>query len=171
MAGVIEEPFKGFGTLHEACAQLWQRRRDFRLVATGAEPGRRDEYTEFTGWLSQEALPEHYRAADICVVPSWVQDAWPTVAVEAMAAGRPVVASRIGGLQEMIGHGTTGLLREPGDAEGLAGCLERLLDDTELRRQMGRQARRQFEESGSWEAVMARHYRPLLARVRGGART
>ena len=82
-----------------------------------------------------------------------------------MAAGRPVVASRIGGLPEMVSEGSTGLLCEPGDVEGMAFALQRLLDDEELRRRMGREARRWFEESGSWEAIMARHYRPLLAQA------
>jgi glycosyltransferase involved in cell wall biosynthesis len=169
MAGAVEEKFKGFATLHGACGRLWQRRQDFRLVATGSDTGMRDEFTQFVGWLSQSELPGYYRQADICVVPSWVQDAWGIVAVEAMAAGRPVVASRIGGLQFLVNHGTTGLLCEPGDAEGLAGALELLLSDGDLRRSMGRAGRRRFEESGSWEVVMERHYRPLLQQLTGRA--
>ncbi len=165
MAGAIEEHFKGFPTLHRACQLLWERRRDFRLVATGQVPGRRDEFTEFTGWLSQDVLPTYYRQADICVVPCWMQDAWPTVAVEAMAAGRPLVASSIGGLQLLVSHGATGLLYRPGDPVGIAQALNLLLDDQELRCAMGRQARARFEKQGSWDALIEQRYRPLLARV------
>jgi glycosyltransferase involved in cell wall biosynthesis len=162
MAGVVEEPFKGFAVLHEACAHLWQKRQDFRLVVTGQQAGELDAFTRSTGWLPQEELPKHYRAADICVVPSLVQEGWPMVAVEAMAAGRPIIASRIGGLQFLVGDGGTGLLFEPGNARELADCLDILLDKPENRRRMGREARRRFEERGSWEAIMERHYRPLL---------
>lgn len=162
MAGVVEEPFKGLGVLHDACALLWQKRQDFRLVVTAQRVGEIDAFTRSTGWLSQEELPAYYRAADICVVPSLVQEGWATVAIEAMAAGRPVVASRIGGLQFMVSDGAAGLLFEPGNVEEMAGCLERLLEEPESRRRMGREARRQFEERGSWEAIIARHYRSLL---------
>jgi glycosyltransferase involved in cell wall biosynthesis len=167
MAGAVEERFKGFATLHEACSRLWRKRQDFRLVATGSDAGRENEFTEFTGWLSQGELPGWYRRADICVVPSWVQDSWGIVAVEAMAAGRPVVTSRIGGLQLLVTHETTGLLCEAGDADELAAALDLLLSDVDLRRSMGRAGRRRFEESGSWEAVMERHYRPLLRQFAG----
>jgi glycosyltransferase involved in cell wall biosynthesis len=165
IAGCVEEPFKGFAVLHQACARLWQHRQDFRLEVTAMQAGQIDAFTHSTGWLSQEELPEYYRAADICVVPSLVQEGWPIVGVEAMAAGRPVVASRIGGLQFMVSDGATGLLCEPGNAEELATCLQRLLGDPELRRRMGRTARRRFEERGSWEAVLAHHYWPLLPEV------
>jgi glycosyltransferase involved in cell wall biosynthesis len=167
MAGVAEERFKGFDVLHRACEGLWERRRDFRLLATGNGTGRMDEFTELVGWFSQEELPEQYRRADICVVPSVVQEGWPLVAVEAMAAGRPVVASRIGGLQFIVSSGATGLLVEPGDAEGLGHALEELMDDDELRRRLGREARVQFERHGSWEAIIRRHYVPLLSRATG----
>ena len=167
MAGVVEEPFKGFRVLHEACWQLWQLRQDFRLVATGQRAGRVDEFTEFTGWLSQEQLPAHYQAADICVVPSLVQEGWPIVTLEAMAAGRPVIASRIGGLQFQVRHGGTGLLFEPGDAAGLASCLERLMDDASGCVRLGEAARRWSEGEASWEVLWCRHYVSLLGELTG----
>jgi len=165
MAGVIEEPFKGFSILHSACGELWEKRQDFQLLVTAAQPGAIDPFTTSTGWLSQEALPEYYRAADICVVPSIVQESWGTVAIEAMAAGRPVIASRIGGLQFLVGDGGSGLLFAPGDGEGLAHGLALLLDNPELRRQMGHNARRRIEQNGSWEALMNQCYQPLLANL------
>jgi glycosyltransferase involved in cell wall biosynthesis len=162
MAGVVEEPFKGFNVLHHACQMLWQRRRDFRLVATGQAAGRVDEFTEFTGWIPQHRLPQYYSEADICVVPSLVQEGWPIVAVEGMAAGRPVVASRIGGLQFLVRDGATGLLSTPGDGAELCARLDDLLSDRERRRALGRGGREWFEQEGSWERVILRYYRSLL---------
>jgi glycosyltransferase involved in cell wall biosynthesis len=67
-------------------------------------------------------------------------------AVEAMAPGRPVIASRLGGLPSTVAEDVTGLLCEPGDPEDLARKIEMLLDDAELRQRLGRAGRRRFEE-------------------------
>jgi glycosyltransferase involved in cell wall biosynthesis len=96
-AGLVEEWMKGFHVLHEACARLWQRRQDFDLVATAEPPEPVDAFTRYVGWLSQEELPRQLRTADMLVMPTIAQEALGRTAVEAMAAGRPVIASRIGG--------------------------------------------------------------------------
>jgi glycosyltransferase involved in cell wall biosynthesis len=57
-----------------------------------------DEFTRSVGWCSQAELPRHSMAADVCLVPTVAQDALSNTSVEALAAGKPVVASRIGGL-------------------------------------------------------------------------
>ena len=82
--------------------------------------------------------------------------------VEAMAAGKPVVASRIGGLPYTVTDGVTGLLFEPGNPFDLAEKIARLLDDPALRRQMGLAGRKRFEEDFTWEDVIKRYWRPLL---------
>jgi len=166
MAGVIEEPFKGFQVLHEACALLRRKRQDFQLVVTGKQAGRIDDFTRSVGWLSQDELPRHYAAADICVVPSLVQDAWATVTTEAMAAGRPIVASRVGGMQFQVVDGATGLLAEPGNAGELAEKIEHLLDHPELRSGMGAAGRERFENRYAWPVIIERHYRPLFSEPR-----
>ena len=125
--------------------------------------GRIDEFTRSVGWCSQAELPGHYRAADICLVPTIAQDALSITSVEAMAAGKPVVASRIGGLPYTVTDGLTGLLFEAGNPFDLAEKLGRLLDDPGLRREMGLAGRRRFEEEFIWEDVIARYWRPLLA--------
>jgi glycosyltransferase involved in cell wall biosynthesis len=164
MAALVTEYMKGFSVLHAACARLWEKRRDFELVATGDPPGRVDEFTRFTGWLSQEELPRHYREADIVSVPTVAQEGLSRTSVEAMAAGKPVVASRIGGLPFTVADGATGLLCHPGDAGDLARKLAVLLDDFELRRRMGLAGRRRFEEEFAWDVVIEKHYRPLLVK-------
>ncbi len=79
-----------------------------------------------------------------------------------MAAGKPVVASRIGGLPYTVTDGLTGLLFQPGNPFDLAEKIGRLLDDPALRREMGLAGRRRFEEDFMWETVIERHWRPLL---------
>ena len=161
-AGLVEEWMKGFAVLHQACATLWQKRQDFELVATGDPPGRLDAFTRFVGWQSQEELPRHLHQADILAMPTIAQEALGRTAVEAMAAGRPVIASRLGGLPTTVADGATGLLVEPGDVADLARKIEMLLDDPQLRQRLGRAGRRRFEEHYSWDVIIERHYKPLL---------
>jgi glycosyltransferase involved in cell wall biosynthesis len=163
-AGIVDEWMKGFDVLHEACARLWQRRKDFELVATGDPPGRFDDFTRFVGWLSQDDLAKAIREADILMMPTIAQEALGRTAVEAMAAGRPVIASRIGGLPFTVADGATGLLCEPGNADDLAQKINTLLDSPDLRRQMGLAGRRRFEEHYAWPVIIDRHYKPLLSR-------
>ncbi len=161
-AGLVEEAMKGFQVLHEACQLLWRRRQDFELVATADPAGPADAFMHFVGWQSQEDLPRHFHDTDVCVIPTIAQEALGRTAVEAMAAGRPVIASRLGGLQFTVADGATGLLSEPGDPEDLAHKIETLLDDPDLRRRLGEAGRRRFEEHYSWEVIIRRHYLPLL---------
>ena len=131
MAAVAGESIKGYHVAHEACRLLRQARSDFELVVTfdPPGPGRIDEFTRSVGWCSQDELPRHYRAADICLVPTIAQDGLSRTSVEAMASGIPVIASRIGGLPYTVSDGLTGLLFEPGDPADLARQIARLLDD------------------------------------------
>lgn len=163
-AGLVDEWMKGYRVLHDACGLLWQKRQDFELVATADPPGPVDAFTRFAGWRSQADLPALLYEADVLVMPTVAQEALGRTAVEAMAAGRPVVASRIGGLPFTVADGATGLLCEPGDPADLARKLETLLDDPDLRQRMGLAGRRRFEEHYAWGVIVERHYRPLLAR-------
>jgi glycosyltransferase involved in cell wall biosynthesis len=169
-AALVDDVMKGYAVLHEACAVLWRTRQDFELVVTGDPPGRVDEFTRFTGWLAQSELPAQYYAASVCVVPTIAQEALGRTAVEAMAAGCPVVASRIGGLPFTVAEGVTGLLAEPGDARDLAEKIELLLNDGTLRRRFGRSGRLRFEEHYAWERIIERHYRPLFTARAADAR-
>ena len=153
---------KGFSVLHAACTQLWDKRQDFELWMTDDPIGERNQFTRAIGWHSQADLPRLLRTSDIVVFPTVAEEALGRTAVEAMAVGRPVVASRIGGLPSTILDGATGLLFEPGNVSDLAGKLHRLLDEPVLREQLGVNGRRRFEMEYTWEAILARHYRPLL---------
>jgi glycosyltransferase involved in cell wall biosynthesis len=85
-------------------------------------------------------VPAVLAAADAVAVPSTRPDPFPNSALEALAAGRPVVASRAGGLPEMVREGETGLLVEPGDIVALASALRTLADDPAAARRMGQAA-------------------------------
>jgi glycosyltransferase involved in cell wall biosynthesis len=161
-AGLVDEWMKGYGVLHEACADLWRTRQDFELVATADPTGPADDFTRFVGWQSQEDLPDHIASCHILVIPTLAQEALGRTAVEAMAAGKPVIASRVGGLPSTVADGATGLLCEPGDAADLAAKIAALLDDAGLRQRLGTAGRLRFEECYAWEVIVERHYRPLL---------
>jgi glycosyltransferase involved in cell wall biosynthesis len=163
MAALEGEFIKGFHVAHEAVRRLRQERSDLELVVTFDPPGRIDEFTRSVGWCSQAELPRHYRTSDICLVPTIAQEGLSRTSVEAMASGLPVIASRIGGLPFTVSDGATGLLFEPGDPADLARQIARLLDDPPLRRRMGLAGRRRFQEEFTWEFVIERYYRPLLA--------
>ena len=83
-------------------------------------------------------------------------EGWPLVLMEAMAAGVPVVASAVGGVPELVEHGRTGLLVEPGRAEPVAAALAELLSDPERARRMGEEGRRVARERLSRETMTAR---------------
>lgn len=161
-AGLVDEHMKGFHVLQEAADQLWRKRQDFEIVATADPPGRVNQFIRYIGWQTQHDLPWAIRAADMLAFPTVAEEALGRTAVEAMGVGRPVVASRIGGLQFTVADGATGLLFEPGNAADLAAKLQRLLDDRELCRRLGATGRRRFDEHFTWKAIIDRHYRPLL---------
>lgn len=161
-AGLTDEFMKGFHTLQQAGAVLWSRRQDFEIVATSDPVGRLNEFTRLIGWQSQADLPRAIADADILVFPTLAEEALGRSAVEAMACGRPVVASRIGGLKWVVEHNRTGLLHEPSDVAGMVGALEQLLDDEPLRRRLGQAGCKKFESEWTWEVILDRHYFPLL---------
>jgi len=165
-AGVVQERMKGFHILHEACELLRKKRQDFELMVTADPPGRVDAFTVNLGWQTQGSLPAALWNCDILAMPTVAQEALGRTAVEAMAAGRPVVASRIGGLPFTVVGGLTGLLADPGSATDLAQKLTLLIDDVALRHSMGLAGRRRFEEHYSWPVIIERHYRPLLCKRR-----
>lgn len=161
-AGSVNEPMTGFQVLYQACTHLWKTRCDFELVATADPPGSFDQFTRFVGRQTSSSLLQVIHDADILVVPTEAEESVTQAAVEAMGLGRPVIASRIGGLRFTVADGTTGLLFEPGDSNDLARQLGLLLDNRELRQQMGQAGRKRFEEYFTWETIIRRHYLPLL---------
>lgn len=124
-----------------------------RLQALAIELGVADA-VEFTGRVTAEAMPALYRRATVALNPSTV-DNMPNSVLEALAAGVPVISTRVGGVPYMVTHEQTALLVESGDTAGIAAALMRLLSEPELYGQLqhaGRQAAMQY----SWEAIQPR---------------
>jgi glycosyltransferase involved in cell wall biosynthesis len=96
-----------------------------------------DTHVRSGGWLSGDELAAAYGAVDVVAVPSICLDCFPTVNLEAMAAGKPVVATCYGGSPESVVDGETGYIVNPFDTAALAERLERLLTDADLRARMG----------------------------------
>ncbi|MCS7220399.1 MAG: glycosyltransferase [Anaerolineae bacterium] len=122
-----------------------------RLRALRNELGLEDLVT-FLGARSQEMLPLYYSAADVVVMPSHYES-FGMVALEAMACGTPVIASRVGGLKYTVLHEVTGLHVPVRDPNALAEELVRLLTDRALRERLGSQAARLVQRY-SWDVVV-----------------
>jgi glycosyltransferase involved in cell wall biosynthesis len=105
-----------------------------------------------TGQVDHKDVPEYLRSFDVFVVPSLTErESFGVAAVEASASGLPVIASRMGGLPEVVLDGKTGLLVPPGDVDALAFAISRLLADPALRAQMGQAGRQFVLEHYRWE--------------------
>ena len=154
---------KGFSYLVEAMARLGGA----HLAIAGEGDLRRElagqasaagVVLHLPGALQRAAVAAALAAADVVAVPSVVDragnvDGLPNVLLEALAAGKPVVASRVAGIPDVVEHGRNGLLVPEKDPEALAGALERLRRDPETRRLLGAEARRRAEQRLSWEAA------------------
>lgn len=102
--------------------------------------------------LPRERLLEYYQKSTVCVVPS-IWENYPYVCLEAMACGKAVVASKIGGLARMINDGYNGMLFSAGSSKELAEALIRVLESPDLRSELGSNARRTIEETHSPKGI------------------
>jgi glycosyltransferase involved in cell wall biosynthesis len=162
-------PKKGFAVLLDAASRLLA---PFRLRIVGDGPEREAlagqvaalglaDRVELAGPRTHDELPAEYAAAHIVVVPSIMdakgdRDGLPNVVLEAMSCGRPVVASDVGAVSSAVVDGRTGVLVPPGDAEALAGALEFLADQPDMRERLGRAARARVEADFELHSCTAR---------------
>jgi glycosyltransferase involved in cell wall biosynthesis len=116
---------------------------------------------KFTGHVS--SVPDYLRIADIFVLPS-LQEGLPNSLLEAMACGLPVIASKIGGVVDVVEDGKSGILVEPGDISGLASAMVRLLKDNVLRQRLGEEARKRIVEGFSIDRI-AEEYIKLYKKI------
>ncbi len=159
------EALKGTDVLIEAMSLLARRESKARLLIAGGnldgdeaqrlralvQDKHLTETVRFLGAVDQHDLPYYYSAADLCAMPSFYES-FGMVAIEAMACGAPVVASRAGGLQFTVRDDKTGYLVPPGDAAPLAEAIWTLLNDRALRARMG-QAAAEIAKAYSWDEV------------------
>ena len=156
------EKRKGLRYLLEAYGKLRWDIPNIRLIVVG--PGNPDKESyriissqnlrdvEFVGRVSYEDLPRYYASADIFCSPATGAESFGIVLLEAMAAGKPVVASDIEGFRGIVTDGEQGLLVPKKDSGALADALGRLARDPELRRKLGGQGNRTAEDF-RWEVV------------------
>jgi glycosyltransferase involved in cell wall biosynthesis len=156
-----------------AFKSLRERGIDARLCLVGDGPDRNEverrahelgvmRETLFLGY--QEQVASFFAAFDVFVLPS-ANEGTPVTAIEALAAGKPVVATRVGGIPDVVRDGEDGFLVAPGDVEALADRLAELATDDALRERMGEAARARVRERYSVERLVDdvdRLYRSLL---------
>ena len=121
-------------------------------------------HVSFCGLVPYSQVVSYYQNADILVNPS-LSESFGRSLIEAMSCCVPVVATRAGGMPDVVGDGKTGLLVESNDPDGLAGAILQLLSDDELRSSMGQAGRRRVLELFTWEKLvenLSRNYEEIL---------
>jgi glycosyltransferase involved in cell wall biosynthesis len=110
------------------------------------------EQVNFAGFVPNPNVVDYLDQFDIFVMPSVEEgETFGVAAVEAMATGLPVIASKIGGLPEVVDHGKTGLHVKPGDVDSLHDALKKYIDSPELRYSHGKEGRHKVEQQYNWE--------------------
>src|SRR6266566_3881819 len=164
------KPWHGLDVLVEAFARLHGRVPDARLLLVGDGPARAAACADLsarglggvvhcTEAVPPLEVPGLLTSLDAAVAPYACANGFyfsPLKVYEYMAAGRAVVASRVGQLQTVIQHDVNGLLCPPGDAAALAAALERLRCEPAVRARLGRAARATVLDNHTWDAVAAR---------------
>jgi PEP-CTERM/exosortase A-associated glycosyltransferase len=159
-------PFEGLDLLVDAIARLSPRRPDIGLLLVGGgdtEPELKaqikrlklESNVAIAGALPQSEIPEIYSLIDVLVYPRrsmrLTELVTPLKPLEAMAMGKAVVASDVGGHRELIEDGQTGILFRAGDVTALAEAIERTVDDVDLRRELGRRGTEWVSRERSWD--------------------
>jgi glycogen(starch) synthase len=150
LSRVVEE--KGFQFLVRAMHDIVGDHPDARLVIGGTGPyvpqlkaiaGKEGvgNSVDFTGPIPEEWLAVRYRACDLFALATTHVEGLPLVLPEALACGKPIAASRIGGVPDVVREGITGRLFRPGDQKSITGTLRELVSDTGRLRAMGKAAR------------------------------
>jgi glycogen(starch) synthase len=143
--------FVGRLSREKGILELAEAARGLPLVVAGDGP-LRSQVSRALGWVPRAELERLYGRAAVVACPSH-REGFGVACAEAMAHGRPVVASAVGGLLDLVTDGETGLLVPPRDVVALRAALERLLGDSELRRRLGAAARERVRAHCSWEAA------------------
>ena len=160
------EQRKGLGHLINACAILKNQYPHFRLIVVGPGTALRRTYQKqarssglddvvFTDFVSNSELPEYYRTADIFCAPATGGESFGIVLLEAMACGKPVVASNIEGYATVLDNNVEGLLVPPADDQALAQAIFSLAQNQTLRKQMGNRGIIKAKKY-SWESIAYR---------------
>ena len=188
-AGKLRES-KGVHLLLAAMDRVWQAiPRAVLVLVGGTEYGRGRTMREtpflrqlrrqmaaargrvvLTGFIPPEQMPRNYLLGDVFVGPSQIEEGLGLVFLEAAAAGLPIIASRMGGIPEVVRDGDTGLLlQKKDDSRELADRIAALLDDPDLRNRLGRQGRQWVAAHFTWEKIARRLEEVYEEILRGGS--
>ena len=154
-------PIKGPMYLLKAMAEIWHTHPDIQLVYVGKgdlEEGVKAEAyrtgvsdkVKFLGW--RDDIPEIMQVLDIFILPS-LNEGMGRVLVEAMASGKPIVASNVGGIPDLVKDGHNGFLVGPGDVNGLSLAIKKLIEDEQLCLKMGAKGRAMARNYGVEEMI------------------
>ena len=150
---------------HKVCRSI---PHDLVIVGNGPERGRLEELAtnlgltdrvRFTGTISDDALNQYYASCSFLVLPAVFDEKGDTeglgvVLLEAMSCGKPVIASEVGGITDIVVDGENGLLVPPGDPNALAVAIRKLAKDRKLRRELGRFGRKTVDEKFNWDRIV-----------------
>ena len=153
---------KGFDLVLTALSTLVDRFPKLRLIIASDGPARPDlerqaanlgltQAVDFIGWVESSRIPALLNSATMVLIPSRVIEGFGLVAMEAATMGRPVVATRSGGLPEVVIDRQTGLIVEPEDSRTLAAAIAHLLDHPDVAAEMGKAARNRARATFGWD--------------------
>jgi glycosyltransferase involved in cell wall biosynthesis len=158
------DPHKGPDVLLKAMPKILKSIPDAKLVFVGSGGMREElerlckrlaveESVKFAGFVEEHLKPFYYRAADVFCLPSVMKhEIFGIVNLEAMVCDVPIVASKIGGVPDVVKDGENGLLVPPRDSEALADAIVYLLENEDIRKRMGKNGRKKVE-GYSWERI------------------
>jgi len=173
------EKRKGFNYLLDAYKLVKQEAPDTRLVAVGPGVRLRKKYEKrvrrehipdviFTGYVKYADLPRYYKSADVVCFPNIGWESFGIVLLEAMAVGKPIIASSIEGFNAVISHGVDGITVPPRNSWQLAEAILKLLNNPELCRTMGEKGKEKAM-AYDWEILARRlldFYAETLAKIK-----
>lgn len=168
LVGSPQERFKGFEFALQTLQLVWNSEFRFTVLWVCQSPPQLSGFSfpvKFVINPPQAELPLWYRQADFLLFTSWYEG-FGMPPLEAMASGIPVVSTRCGGITSYAIHGVNALLAEPGDMGELAGHVARLLQDRELRKELGRKGREQALRY-SWPNIVSKLEKNLYQVSRG----
>jgi len=160
--------YKGFFVLLQAMKKVTEREDNVELVIAGDGPERKnlerlskklslEKFVYFIGKVPHEEIAKFYLGSDIVVFPSIHPEAFGRVALEAITFGRPVIASEVGGIPEIVRDGETGVLVPPNDCRQLAEAITFLVKNRRLRESMGEKGKTVARKKFDTEKVVRQH--------------
>jgi glycosyltransferase involved in cell wall biosynthesis len=161
-AGSLHQKWQGIDDLLRSAKIISSKKPSIKFIIVGGEGAdveilkkNAPDNVIFTGRVNHKEIPSYLAAADILIAPYNVENNFfynsPIKLFEYMAMGKPIIASNLGQIRDVIEDGRTGLLNEPGNYEELAENILILLENEKLRKELGLNARKEVEKKYTWE--------------------